>query len=797
MTVRLLHLSTSKAQRQGPGGRDLLAGTALARRYLVPTMSSANPNPDDGLTHRAVFISYAREDTAAAQLLADALRSQGVEVWFDQAQLRGGDAWDQKIRRLIRECALFMPIISERTQARGEGYFRLEWKLAVERTHLMAEGVIFLAPVVVDATLEGAAVVPPEFLRVQWIRLPGSLPTPQFVEQVKSMLSAQRKAGVPAPTGRPAPAAPPARAGLWAAGALVVAAALAFALILPRHPPPGQAASQAEAQVQAVDPKSIAVLPFENMSEDRQNAFFTDGVHEDVLTNLAFIRDLSLVSRTSVMQYRGTTKPIKQIGRELGVAYVLQGSVRREGNRVRVTGQLVDARTDKHVWAKSYDRDLTDIFAIQGELAQAIAAALQSVLSPETKALLARRPTENSSAYDDYLKARQMRNSSGFGDAASSISLLEEAVRLDPGFAPAWAELGSRRAYAHFKVEEAGQLSEAKNAIETAVRLAPDDPAVIEGLGDYYYYGHRDYTRATEQYLRLAQMRPNDPAMFYSLGLIQRRQGRMADAILNLRRAVKLDPTNYGYVVDFAYSLAYVRHYDEAEEVARRYLGGHPNNSGMEYALCSVAFQARGSTAEMDAAARRTVDPSEHGLHLYLEGVYAQTRGDWAEYARIDREQRYYDGNPDEPRWNQDVRAAEAFAESGDMAAARTRASEALALMKSELGQQPENSTLWAGLSVANALLGERDETLRCEKMAAELMPESRDAIIGTRNSVARALALAWIGEKDRAIAEYDRLLHVPFGTNIYEGRVAWRPLRDDPRFKALVSDPRNNDPLL
>jgi serine/threonine-protein kinase len=329
------------------------------------------------------------------------------------------------------------------------------------------------------------------------------------------------------------------------------------------------------------------------------------------------------------------------------------------------------------------------------------------------------------------------------------------------------------------------------------VRLAPDDPAVIEGLGDYYYYGHRDYTRATEQYLRLAQMRPNDPAMFYSLGLIQRRQGRMADAILNLRRAVKLDPTNYGYVVDFAYSLAYVRHYDEAEEVARRYLGGHPNNSGMEYALCSVAFQARGSTAEMDAAARRTVDPSEHGLHLYLEGVYAQTRGDWAEYARIDREQRYYDGNPDEPRWNQDVRAAEAFAESGDMAAARTRASEALALMKSELGQQPENSTLWAGLSVANALLGERDETLRCEKMAAELMPESRDAIIGTRNSVARALALAWIGEKDRAIAEYDRLLHVPFGTNIYEGRVAWRPLRDDPRFKALVSDPRNNDPLL
>jgi TolB-like protein/cytochrome c-type biogenesis protein CcmH/NrfG len=761
-------------------------------------MSSANPNPDDGLTHRAVFISYAREDTAAAQLIADALRSQGVEVWFDQAQLRGGDAWDQKIRRLIKECVLFMPIISERTQARGEGYFRLEWKLAVERTHLMAEGVIFLAPVVVDATLEGAAVVPPEFLRVQWIRLPGSLPTPQFVEQVKGMLSAQRKAGAPASPTPSAMAAPPPRTGYWAVAALAVAAvAVAFSLVLLRRSPEVPPAVQAGAPVQAVDPKSIAVLPFENMSDEKKNAFFTDGVHEDVLTNLAFIRDLNLVSRTSVMGYRGTTKSIKQVGRELGVAYVLQGSVRREGNRVRVTGQLVDARTDKLVWAKSYDRDLTDIFAIQGELAQAIAGALQSVLSPETKALLARRPTENSAAYDDYLKARQLRNSSSFGDAASSISFLEEAVRLDPGFAPAWAELGSRRAYAHFKVEEAGQLSEAKRAIDTAVRLAPDDPAVIEGLGDYYYYGHRDYTRATEQYLRLAQMRPNDPEMYYSLGLIERRQGRMSDAILNLRRALKLDPANYGYAVDFAFSLAYVHHYDEAEAVARRYLEGHPNSTGMEWALCTVTFMARGSTTEMDAAARRTVDPSEHGLHLYLQGIYAQARGDWAEFARVDREQRYYDGNPDEPRWNQDVRAAEVFAESGDTAASRTRASEALALMKSELGQQPDNSTLWAGLSLANALLGDRDETLRCAKMAAELMPESRDAIIGTANSIACANALAWIGEKDRALAEYERLLHVPFGTNIYEGRVAWRPLRDDPRFKKLVSDPGNNGPLL
>jgi TolB-like protein/cytochrome c-type biogenesis protein CcmH/NrfG len=759
-------------------------------------MPSANPNPDDGLKHRAVFISYAREDTGPAQLIADALRGQGVEVWFDQAQLRGGDAWDQKIRRQIRECALFMPIISERTQVRGEGYFRLEWKLAVERTYLMAEGVVFLAPVVVDATPEGAAVVPPEFLRVQWIRLPGSLPTPQFVDQVKGMLDAPRSA--PAP-GYPAPAAAlarPSRRHLLPIGAVIAIAAAATLFVL-RHPPAGPAAAPAGAPVQAVDPKSIAVLPFENMSVDKENAFFADGVHEDVLTNLSFIRDLSVVSRTSVMQYRGTTKPIKEIGRELGVAFVLEGSVRREGNKVRVTGQLIDARTDKHVWAKSYDRDVTDIFAIQGELAQAIAEALKAVLSPEAKALLARRPTENSAAYDDYVKARQLRDSSSFGDTSSSVALLEDAVRLDPGFAQAWAELGSRRAYAHFKVEQAGQLSAAKSAIETAARLAPDDPAVIEALGDYYYYGYRDYTRATEQYMRLAQMRPNDPAMFFALGLIQRRQGRMADAIPNLRRGLKLDPNNYGHVVDFAYSLANVRLYDEAEGAARRYLEGHPNDLGMEWMLCTVAYMASGSTAEMDACARRIVDPSERGLHLYIQSVNALTRGDWAEFARINREQRYYDGNPDDPRWNQDVVAAEGFAESGDMAAARTRASEALALMKAELEQQPENSTLWSGMSMANALLGNRDEALRCAQRSAELMPESRDAIIGPGNSMACALALAWLGEKERALAEFERLLHVPFGTNIYTSRAAWRPLRDDPRFKKLVSDPRNNGPLL
>jgi TolB-like protein/Tfp pilus assembly protein PilF len=765
-------------------------------------MASLDPHSDDGHAPRAVFLSYAREDTAAALRIAEALRSQGVEVWFDQSELRGGDAWDQKIRRQIKECALFMPVISGRTQERGEGYFRLEWKLAVERTHLMAEGVPFLAPVVVDATPENAALVPAEFLRVQWIRLPGSLPTPQFVEQIKRMVERPRKFGgsvAPIPTA----AAQPQQSRHWIIGAVCVAiVAAAVAVVVTRRPPAAPAAAAQSsgppaAPAPQVDAKSIAVLPFENMSEDKENGFFTDGVHEDVLTNLSFIKDLHVVSRTSVMQYRGTTKSIKQIGQELGVAYVLEGSVRREGNKVRVTGQLIDARTDEHVWAKAYDKDLTDIFAIQGELAQAIAEALQAVLAPEARVLLERRPTENSAAYDDYLKARQLRDSSGIGGVDEAVPFLEDAVRLDPNFAAAWADLGSMRAFAHFNGKPREEPNMAKVAIDTAVRLAPDDPAVIEGLGDYYYYEYRDYTRATEQYLRLAVIRPNDPAMYFSLGLIQRRQGRLADAIPNFRRAVKLDPTNLNYVGNFAGTLLAAREYDEAEPMIRKYRGAYPSNLEAAWGLCLVAFNARGSTEEIHAFAKLADEPSQRDKHLYLQNGLAGLCGDWDEVIRLDRLQRYYERDAQNPRWNQDVFTAEVFAESGDMAAARARATEAMALMKADLARRPDDSVLFADMSLAHALLGEKDEAFLCAQKSAELMPESRDAILGPGNSYTCALGLAWLGEKDRALAELERLLHVPWGATLYPTRAAWRPLRDDPRFKALVSDPRNNDPLL
>jgi TolB-like protein/Tfp pilus assembly protein PilF len=790
---------------------------------------------------RAVFLSYAREDTDIARRIADALRGFGVEVWFDQNELRGGDSWDAKIRQQIRTCALFMPMISATTQARGEGYFRREWKIAVDRSHDMHEGVPFIMPVVVDDTPESAALVPEPFMRVQWTRLPGGMPTPQFVEQAKRLLE-PRASGMQ--TGRPLGAAgvataarPVQRDGNVAApgipwfrialGALavVVAAAMAYFVLRPRRSPQEIAALVAAAQgigenvakapvptapaapsgpapaAPPINDKSLAVLPFENMSEEKDGSFFADGIHEDILTHLALVHELHVVSRTSVMQYRGTTKPIRQIGTELGVAYILEGSVRRAGNMVRVTGQLINARTDEHVWAKAYDRDVTDIFAIQSELSQEIAGALAAALSPQEKSLLERRPTENLAAYDAYVKARQMGLSASGAqlEFATIESLLKKAVELDPHFAAAWAELGRHYAYIYFSEVDrsADRLAQARAAIETAVGLAPDAPEVIENYGDYFYYGYRDYARAVEQYQRLAVLRPNDAGVFGSLGLIHRRQGRWQESLAELRRAVELESRNLRYVRALQQLVQALDLYDEAAALQQRVVELNPGDVFDQYTLASNPFFARGSMKETaDWLAQAKPDAAQEPVLAYGRKNWAIQTGNWAEAIRLDGVQRYYD-IPGFTRWSQDVVLAFTLAAQGDRAAARARAAEAIPAIKAELEKKP-SATAWSGLAGAYVLAGDRDEALRCARKAMELVPEATDAVAGPAFSLNYASDLAWLGDKDAALAELARLLRTPYGENIYAAKYGlnWFPLRGDPRFEALVNDPKNNAPL-
>ncbi len=769
----------------------------------------------------AVFLSYASQDAEAARRIADALRAFGVEVWYDQSELRGGDAWDAKIRKQIKECALFLPVISTTTQARGEGYFRREWHLAMERMHDMAEGVPFLVPVVVDDIAEAVAVVPEAFRSVQWTRLPHGVPSPQFIEQVKRLLASPRK---PAATGtrgtegggqRTEDRGQPStsrktRAWVWGTLAVMVIVGITVAFWVirksePAAPPKGTVESKPLPATPVVNNKSIAVLPFTNMSDEKDTGFFADGVHEDILTNLQNVRELRVLSRQSVVQYRGSTKTMRQIGQELGVAYLLEGSVRRAGNTVRVTSQLIDARTEAHLWAEKYDRELRDIFAIQSELAQAIAAELKAVLSPQEKSLLERRPTENLAAYDLYLKAREIGNAGSSRQALEKQeNLLKSAVTLDPKFAVAWAELSTTAGliYIGFIDHTEGRRVRIKAAVDTAVRLAPEGPEVILALGDYYALVYRDYARADEQYQKLLRMRPNDASVYWSLGNIQRRRGQWAEALASYNRGIDLDPKNLTLALAKFGMLRGTRRYDEAMEEQRRIVEMSDGNSGHDRWLAQLSFLSRGSTREMEAwLAGLTEDEATSPGVIQVRKAWARMHGDLAEAIRLDRLQPYAsaDLNINE-QGMEALDAAVTLAATGDTVGAAARLENLPARIRTQLEIDPTNSRLWSLLAQMEAVLGHKEEAIRCARQATELLPVEIDRYSGPTYRLSLAVVYAWTGEKDRAIDEWARLFRsVQTGDRtLYQLKYGpWAfPLRGNPRWEALLADPKNNAPL-
>ena len=769
---------------------------------------------------KAVFLSYAREDTDAARRIAEALRGFGVEVWFDQSELRGGDAWDAKIKKQIRECALFLPIVSQKTQERTEGYFRREWKLAVDRTSDMAHGVAFIVPVVIDETREADAAVPEEFMRYHWTRLAHGVPSPQFVEQVKKLLETPRKpAVVAARTTETMQHSAPKKSStplvlLGAVAVVAIGAALYFALKPAPVAPSSQPAAATGAKVAslandkpAVADKSIAVLPFENRSDDKANAYFTDGIHEDILTNLAHIAELRVVSRTSVMEYRGTTKKIRQIGAELGVAWLLEGSVQRAGNKVRVTGQLINARTDEHVWAQSYDRDLTDIFAIQAELAQDIVAALQAKLSPQEKSLLTHAVKANPAAYELFLRSREInRNGNDSRDELDNQeALLKSALTLDPTSARIWAELTtihSEQIFALYDVS-AARLAKARAAIETAQKLEPESPAVIGGLGTYYYYALRDYPHALEQFARLVRQWPNDFFGHYMTGLVQRRQGRYVESLANLRRATELDPASPELARNLVLSLAQMRRYPEAIAEQERRVRLLPESMKESFELARLKYYLDGSTRAGDELMAGPI--AERAGPAQAAGFrksWAAMKGDLAAAARLDRE------FPDASSGNlgsavglpieSALLGATILAAQGDLAGARARVEKYPTELRGRLVQEPQNVALWNWLAQAEALLGHRDEALAAARRAREVMPESLDALAARGPRFAQAFVQAWTGDTAAACAELQQLLAMTGSSNVHVLRngPAFFPLKGYPAFEAILNDPKNNAPL-
>jgi TolB-like protein/cytochrome c-type biogenesis protein CcmH/NrfG len=772
-----------------------------------------------------VFLSYAREDAEAVRRIADALRAFGVEVWFDQNELRGGDAWDAKIRTQIRTCALCIPVISAATQSRGEGYFRREWKFAVERTHDMAAGVAFLMPVVIDDTAESAALVPDEFMRVQWTRLDRGVPTPQFVEQVKKLLENPRKSAPVSVVGaslddargrrQAAPLQGKRSVPGWSWGVIVaIVVAITTALVVSRKPEPPAAPPKLVADTKPSPPaspklsdKSIAVLPFTNMSEDKDSGFFADGVHEDILTNLALIRELRVVSRTSVMPYRTTAKSMRQIAEELGVTYILEGSVRRSGNKVRVTGQLIHAASDEHVWARSYDRDLTDVFTIQAELSQQIAGALKTALSPEEKVMIARRPTENPAAYDLLLRARQLdRNGNDTRqELETQEAMLQSAVTLDPAFAGAWAALGVVHAQIRFNAIDTSEarLAKARTANDTARQLDPDGPEVIAGTGVYFYYALRDYPRALEQFGRMARQWPNNYIGPFMTGLVQRRQGQWLDSLTNLRRAAELDPGSAEIARNLMISLVGMRRYPEAVLEQERRVRLLPESLRESFEVVRLKYFVNGATREGDELlAGPIAERAGPAVAAGYRKLWAAMKGDLATVARLDREHPEAwapflgsgGGSPAEYA----LQNAIVMAAQGDLAGARARVEKYPAELRARLVSEPQNSVVLALLAQIEALLGHKAEALAAAQQARALMPDSVDALSARTPRFALAVVLAWTGDKEAACAELRQLLAIGGNNNVHVLRngPTFTPLKGDPRFEALLNDPKNNEPL-
>jgi len=535
----------------------------------------------------AVFLSYASQDAAAAQRICEALRAAGIEVWFDQSELRGGDVWDQKIRSEIRDCAIFMPVISANTVSRREGYFRLEWDLADQRTHRMARDQAFIVPVCLDATPGAGTDVPESFHRVQWTRLPGGGTPPEFVTRIRRLLSSEPNVTGELTTAAASGAPPfPARTVqsrqlryvFPVAVAVLVVAALGYLLIskqwiskLTAPAAPSDATSSPGAAPTAFSPPphSIAVLPFVNMSGDKDQEYFSDGLTEEILNSLARIGELQVSARTSSFFFKGKDVDLGTIAHKLNVGSVLEGSVRRSGQTIRVTAQLNDAISGFHLWSQTYDRDLSDVLKLQAEIANAVASALKVTLLGDVSAKVELGGTRNPLAFDAYLRGlRLARVAANENESGPVLDEYAEAIRLDPNFALAYA--ARSLALLEFIYQWGSISTHRENAekaridADRAIALAPGLGVAHAALARYLLAAALDYPRASDESERAFALAPGDAVVLYEYSQQATFMGRSKSAIDIARRGLALDPLNLRSHRALGDALYFSRRYEEA-----------------------------------------------------------------------------------------------------------------------------------------------------------------------------------------------------------------------------------------
>ena len=541
--------------------------------------------------------------------------------------------------------------------------------------------------------------------------------------------------------------------------------------------------------------KSIAVLPFQSLSDEKENAYFADGIQDDILTNLSKIGDLKVISRMSVMSYRGdASRNAREIGKALGVATLLEGSVRRIGNRVRVNVQLIDASNDEHIWAEDYDRDLTDVFAIQTDLAQKIASALQAKLSPNEKARLDHRPTQNPDAYLLFVQAHDYANRPDmFRDTSlKAEQLFEQATKLDPNFALAFAGLSMVESWLYHSSDPLpARREKARTAANEALRLQPDLPEGHLALGFSYYYGDRDYERALAEFEIAKRGLPNEAQAYMAIGAIQRRQGRWVESTANLEKAAELDPKNSSVLLNLGYNYMATRNFEAADKIFDRGIEASPESFGSRALKSELAIRWKGdvSVAEKELASMPPgVDPQ--GLvTLGRAGVLTLQRK-FQEALQVIQQFR---GETLLVRAS--VTCPKASLEGtlylylDDKVNAHSAFERARIIAERLVRESPDDAARHGQLGLILAGLGQKDAAIAEGKRAVELLPESQDAFDGPEVTVVLAQIYAWTGESDEAFRLLDHLLVVPNGITVPSLKLdpLWDPLRKDPRFQALI----------
>ena len=580
--------------------------------------------------------------------------------------------------------------------------------------------------------------------------------------------------------------------------ALVVSSLIFFNRASPsmtRAPAP---AGPVTSELAAIPEKSIAVLPFQNLSDQKENAYFADGVQDEILTALTKIADLKVISRMSTVQYKTTAeRNVREIANALGVAHVLEGTVQRAGGRVRVTAQLIDARTDTQLWAERYDRDVADVFAIESELAGKIVAQLQAKISPSEKAAIEKPSTTDLAAYDLYLRAQEL-----FADTTDPIhareklpqaaQLLDEAVARDPHFIQAWGLLSRVHGAAYFRGHDhtPARLGLANAAVQTALRLQPDAGEAHLALAIYYYNGFRDYGRARSELVIARRALPNSADVFRYTGMIDRREGHWDEATRNLERALELDPRNFFTLQQLALAYGWQHRYADEVRTYDRALAIMPGEPATRINLALVALNWRADIKPFQATLA-TLVAENPGLPLDLDALRPALCERPATAAT-----RALTNYPREGVVNNGVNNPRAYWDGviarcqGDSAKAQAAFTAARREVEKTVERQPDFAAALSLLGMIDAGLERKEQAIQEGRRACELLPVSKDAIDGAALAINLAQIYAWTGEKDRAIEQIAAVERVPntLSYGVLKLHPYWDPLRGDPSFEKIVA---------